>query len=132
MTIIPRKLFLLDGIGALLSAFLLGVILANFESTFGMSKKVLYFLAVLPCFFAIFSFTSYFRNVKNWRPYLKAIAIANLTYCCLTAFLVFYFYEQLTALGVAYFLLEIAVIVILVYIELKTAFANPEQLNLQD
>jgi len=117
----PRSLFLIDGLGALVSAFSLGVFLVQFKYAFGMPEKVLYILAVIACVFAINSLSCYFRNIKNWRPYLKAIAIANLLYCCATLFLVFFHYTDLTVLGIAYFLVEIIIIVVLATFELTTA-----------
>jgi hypothetical protein len=49
----PKKLFLIDGLGALLSAILLGVVLVQLEYLFGIPKSTLYFLASLPCLFTI-------------------------------------------------------------------------------
>lgn len=115
----PRNLFLLDGFGALLSAFLLGFVLVKLESIIGMPAKELYFLAALPCFFAIYDFWYYFNFGKNWRPFLKGIAMANLLYCILSASLIFYHFEKLTSLGLTYFLLEIGILIILIAIEFK-------------
>jgi hypothetical protein len=120
----PRKLFLIDGFGAVLSAFLLGVILIHFESYFGMSVDKLYFLTAIACVFAIYSLSCYFRFPTNWRPFLKLIAILNLTYSCLTLGLVVYLYQDLTALGLLYFLLEIVILIILGRIELRVAFTH--------
>jgi hypothetical protein len=113
----PRMLFLIDGLGAIVSAFFLGVILVRFEENFGMPKSVLYVLASLAAIYAIYSIGCYFFLTNTWRPYLKAIAIANLLHCCLTIGLVFYFYEKLTVLGLVYFLLEIIIVMGLVMIE---------------
>ncbi len=118
----PKRVFLADGLGALLSAFLLGIVLVRFESSFGMPKNTLYILAILAGFFAAYSFACYFFVDKIWKPYLKAIAFANLLYCCLTLGLTLYFYTALTTLGVVYFFAEIGVIITLVIIEFKTAF----------
>lgn len=115
----PKKLFLADSLGALLSAFLLGVVLASFEGTFGMPRKILYCLSSAACVFAIYSFLCYWRIEENWRPYLRVIAIANLMYCCITIGLVISFRQELTHWGLTYFLLEIVVILILVFAELK-------------
>jgi len=117
----PKNLFLIDGFGALLSAFSLGIVLVKFEEIVGMPQRVLYILALMACIFAVYSFSCYLRVNKNWRPFLKAIAFANLLYCCLTIGLVLYFYQSLTALGILYFVLEIIVILLLVSIELKMA-----------
>ena len=115
----PKKLFLVDSLGALLSAILLGFILARFEPTFGMPQKVVHVLAVIPCIFSLYSFFCFFIKIGNWKPYMKIIAIANLLYCCLTFGLMVYYYQQLTVLGLIYFILEIIVVVILAFIELK-------------
>jgi hypothetical protein len=116
-----KKLFLIDGTGALLSAFLLGVVLVRFEDTFGMPRRVLYFLSVIAGIFAVYSFMSYLLIKKNRRPYLKIIAFANLAYCCLTAGLTLYFIRELTNFGLAYFVSEVALIITLAIVELKSA-----------
>ncbi|MCB9298425.1 MAG: hypothetical protein H6559_35735 [Lewinellaceae bacterium] len=116
----PRKLFLIDGLGALLSAFLLGVVLVQMEHIFGMPPKVLYPLAAIAGVFAIYSLSCFLFLTQNRGAFLKGIAVANLLYCCLTLGLVVYCYPQLTALGVAYFLVEIGIVLILVGVELRT------------
>ena len=117
----PKKLFLIDSLGALLSAFMLGIILVRFEDTFGMPQKVLYFLAFIACIFSVYSFLGFLGITKNWRPYMKIIAMANLVYCCFTMALVIFLFQKLTILGLTYFILEIIVVIMLVIIELKTA-----------
>lgn len=124
MALKPRKLFLIDGFGALLSAFLLGVILVRFEGFFGMPANVLYVLSLMACVFAVYDFICYLRITKNWRPFLKAIAIANLIYCLISIGLIFHHFQKLTAYGILYFLFELAILFILIYIELKTAGKN--------
>ena len=114
----PKKLFLIDGSGALLTAFLLGVVLTRFEANFGMPRKVLYPLSTMACLYAAYSMGCYFWVGRNWRPFLKAIALANLIYCCLTIGLVIFFYQSLTMLGFTYFVGELLVIGGLIYVEL--------------
>lgn len=114
-------LFLIDGFGALLSAFLLGVILVRFESTFGMPRQTLYFLAFIPCLFVVYDFIICKIIGENWRPFLKAIAVANLVYCCMSMGLLVHHYSKLTYLGLAYFLIEIIVVLMVAMIELKVA-----------
>lgn len=120
MTLAPKQLFLIDSLGGILSALLLGVVLARFETAFGMPQKVLYLLACLACVYTIYSLLSYWRIKENWRPYMQAIAIANLFYCCLTIGLVIYHFQKLNKLGLLYFLLEVVVIISLIIVELKT------------
>lgn len=113
-----KRLFLIDGLGAFLTAFFLVAILVRFEDSFGMPRTILYILSLVACVYTIYSFCCHFFILSNWRPYLKAIAIANIIYCCLTTGLVFYFYQSLTILGLIYFLLEIVVMSVLILIEL--------------
>lgn len=112
----------MDSLGALLSAFLLGVVLIRFESIFGVPRKVLYVLSITACVFAVYSFLSYILLKENWKPYLKMIAFANLLYCFLTIGLILYFHKVITNFGLIYFFAEVSVVVALVSIELKTAF----------
>jgi hypothetical protein len=121
MTINPKTLFLVDGLGALISTFLLGMIVARFESIFGMPSHVSWLLALVAGVYAVYSFGSYFFINQNWSRHLKIIAFANLLYCTLTTGLVLYFYHSLTSVGVVYFLLEILIIATLAAFELRIA-----------
>lgn len=121
MRIKPKTLFLIDGLGALLSAFLLGVVLTRFESVFGMPCNILYLLSAIACMLAAYSLVQYFL-VKNVREaHFRTIAWANLGYCCLTLGLVFSFYKNFTNLGFIYFAAECFVIIILAMFELNAA-----------
>ncbi len=115
----PKYLFLIDGLGALISAFMLGVPLVYFEQHFGMPRNILYGLAFIPCVFAAYSLFCYWRLPANWRPYLRGIAILNLLYCGLTATCMVLMYSKLTVWGLAYFCGEIVIVVALAWVELK-------------
>ncbi|TVR77981.1 MAG: hypothetical protein EA412_09780 [Chitinophagaceae bacterium] len=117
----PQKLFLIDSIGALLSAFLLGVVLVKLEPFFGMPRKVLYLLSAIALIFAVYSFFCFLYARKDWRIFMKYIAFANSAYCCLTIALVFYFNRLLTIAGLLYFIIEVTLIFGLVILELKAA-----------
>jgi len=120
----PKRIFLIDGIGALLTVFFLVAILSTFNEYFGMPQKILTILSVIGLFFCIYSISCFFFIKNNWRLFLKVIIIANTLYCCLTIALVIYFYQQLTILGISYFILEIFVVLGLVAIEIKTLAMN--------
>ncbi|GAA4278362.1 hypothetical protein [Aquimarina mytili] len=115
----PKTLFLIDSLGALLTAFFLSVILANLEAYFGMPKKILYLLSSVALMYAIYSICCYYFIKRNWKPYLKIIVIANIVYTILTIGIVTYFYNRLTGIGVFYFLLEVIVLIILIRIEIR-------------
>ncbi|MBL7708986.1 MAG: hypothetical protein JNJ86_07920 [Chitinophagaceae bacterium] len=117
----PRKLFLVDSAGALLTAFLTGVILVMFRDFFGMPKRVLIVLSLTALLFAVYSLSCYFFSGGHWRICLRVIAIANLLYCCATAGLVIFFYSSLSIFGVLYFVGEILLVGILVSIEWRSA-----------
>lgn len=122
----PERMFLLDGIGALVTALsLLGI--AQLESYFGMPARILHVLAVVVGFYALYSFSCRFflfgkeSFVRIWRTPLLIIASANGLYCVVMAFLLFRFYESLTALGLIYFVMEVSLILLLVWFEVKVA-----------
>ncbi|WP_373523028.1 hypothetical protein [Aquiflexum sp.] len=113
----PKTIFLIDGFGALLTSFLLLGILRPFQEYFGMPKDILTFLTLIALAFMVYSFYCYNFLKGNWKPFLFGISIANFLYCCLTLGLVYLFYTELTGLGVAYFLVEVMVVMGLVLLE---------------
>lgn len=121
MSIDPKRIFLVDGVGALITATTLVAILGQFESTFGMPQRAIYFLAAIAVSFAIYSLACYFKLPSNWPPFLRTIAIANLSYCILTLVLISVFRNEITTLGIAYFAAEIIVVSTLAIYELITA-----------
>ncbi|HEU4470778.1 MAG TPA: hypothetical protein VFR58_06845 [Flavisolibacter sp.] len=121
----PERLFLLDGTGALLTAALLFFLLKPFNEFIGMPGQVLSWLSLIALFFAFYSISCALLLKGNWRPFLRIIMIANILYCCLTGGLVIYFFSELTLLGIAYFLSEIAIICSLVFLEAGVLKAAP-------
>lgn len=115
----PRRIFLIDGAGAVLTAFLLCVVLASFESFFGMPVRVLYVLGAVAAVFAVYSFSCYCWLKRSYRSFLAAIIIANLLYAVLSLGLVIYYFPQLSNWGLLYFAGEIIVILVLVAIEYR-------------
>ena len=81
-----KKLFLLDALGALLSAFFLGVLLPLFQVYVGVPLFLLYILAMLAAGLALYSF-SCFLLVKRKR-YLHLLRMLNAAYCAFTLCLV--------------------------------------------
>ncbi len=122
----PKKLFQIDGFGAIISAILLGIVLVKLEYLFGIPKPTLYFLASLPCIFAVYDFYCYLKIDNNLGSFLKIIAFANLIYCCLSIGLAIYHREDISNLGWIYILTEIAIVSGLSLIELKVAKRQTE------
>lgn len=119
----PKKLFLIDSLGAILTVFFLFVVLRNFDEYVGMPKNILTYLSITGALFCIYSTACFFFLKKHWTPFIIAISIANLLYAILTMGLLIIYSPVLTTIGLTYFLLEIAIICGLVYIELKVATA---------
>ena len=115
----PRRIFLIDGAGAVLTAFLLCVVLASFQSFFGMPAQVLYVLGAVAAVFAVYSFSCYCWLKRSHRSFLAAIIIANLLYALVSLGLVIYYFPQLSSWGLLYFAGEIIVILVLVSIEYR-------------
>jgi hypothetical protein len=117
----PKKLFFIDGCGAFLSAFLIGIVLVRFEQYVGIPPATLYFLAAFPIMFTIYDWLSYLQSHNKQPKLLRGIAIFNFFYCCLSIGVVFYHYNTLTIIGWIYFLIEILIVMILANWELKIA-----------
>ena len=117
----PRYLFAIDGAGALLSAFLLGVVLVRWEAVFGIPVRVLYVLAAFPLLFAVYDGWCYWRARPNPAPYLRGIAVANLSYCVLSLGLAAGHAATLTPWGWAYLLGEVSIVIALAIFELRVA-----------
>ena len=116
----PKQIFIIDGLGALLSAFMLGIVLVQLEPYFGIPVSTLYFLAFLPCVFALYDLICYRSEFSNIGFFIRIIAFSNLTYCFLSLGLAFYHSSLLTSLGWTYIVLEVIIILIIFYIQLKT------------
>ena len=115
-----RKIFLIDSIGALLSAVLLGLVFVHYHSLIGMPIHILRVLAGVVVLFMIYSFSCYYINPVNAKTRLRTIAIANLLYCVTTLILMGVYFDELTLLGFTYFILEILVIAFLARFEFKS------------
>ncbi len=117
----PRTLFLVDSLGALLTAFLLWVVLRSFSSYIGIPKTTLTFLSIIAACFCFYSAACFLFLKKNQAPFIRLIGMANLVYCMITLGLLLHYAALLTAMGLAYFLGEIIIIGSIAYIELKVA-----------
>lgn len=117
----PRKLFLLDSLGAMLTLVFLSVVIQNLRQYFGIPEDILQYLSVAVLMFCVYSVTCYFFLKGNWPPFIRTIGIANLLYCFCTLILLILYSKILTPQGIAYFLIESVIILILVYIELSVA-----------
>ncbi|MEO1054944.1 MAG: hypothetical protein AAFX87_30195 [Bacteroidota bacterium] len=119
LTTNPRQIFLIDAIGALVSAFLLGVILVQFEHLFGIPIKTLYLLALIPCIFALLDIYFFFKKPILFKTPLYVIGYLNLGYCCLSIGLAIHHNEVVSYLGWAYIVGEVILVAALALFEIK-------------
>jgi hypothetical protein len=119
----PRTLFLIDGVGALVTALSVGVLLPMLGEHIGMPRPVLRSLALTAAVLAAYSLTCAAAQPTRWPALLRGIALANAGYCVVTAALLVRVSATRHALDWLYFGGEIAVVSALATFELRVARA---------
>lgn len=117
----PKILFVVDGVGAAFSAFLLGMVLPKFESLFGVPSSTLTFLASFPVLFVVFDMFAFKAEAKHLQRNLYSIAGLNGFYICLSLSFLWFHQIEITGLGYLYFGFEMAIILAFIYLQLNTA-----------
>lgn len=125
----PKKIFLIDALGALLTAILLFGILAQLEKYFGMPSNVLYTLSGVAFCLFIYSISCYQLINSNWKPFLKIIIGCNSIYLLVSMACIVLHSDKLTELGWMYFILEFVVIGILIIVEYNMLQSSREKLK---
>lgn len=120
----PHRLLLIDGLGAGLTASILGIVAWQFPALFGIPPIVLKLLFSIAVIYAAYSFSSYRFARSGHASLLKIIAVANLCYCCLTIAMVAIYFSSMTIPGIAYFAVECFIIIGLAILELRSAFLS--------
>jgi len=123
----PKSLFLIDGIGAFITALFLGFVLPNFESFFGIPPLILYILASVPILYVIYDLYCYQKEKLQISKFLTGISVLNLMYCCLSLGLALYHRQAITIFGWIYIINEIIIIVSLSIYEFR--IANSQKLK---
>lgn len=118
---VPKIIFLIDGLGALLTAFLLFVVLRSFNEYFGIPKEILNYLSAIAAGLCIYSTLCFLFLKTNWILFIRVIAFANLFYCILTVGLLIIYCPLITIAGITYFFVEMVIICGLSYAELNVA-----------
>lgn len=122
----PQKLFLTDALGAMLTVALTVGVLARWTQLFGMPAEALYKLAIAGSLFAMYSLGCCLFIRRGFSPFLRIIALANLSYCAVTVVLCVVYRTQITAWGLAYFIGECLVLAALAGVEMRVAAALNE------
>lgn len=121
-----ERVFLIDGLGGVLTATMLGLVLPAFHEHIGLPVDTLRLLGLAGLGYAAYSL-SCFRFLRgNHAPYLRFVVLANLLYCIVTAAILTAHRQDLTTLGLAYFVAEILVILAVVGLEIRVLRRLPE------
>lgn len=116
MRLNEKNIFLLDGIGAILSACFTGLILIRYSLFLGINVSTLQNLALLPTVYAFYSLSCYFFASKTKPWMLLTIIGANLFYCLISLSLIL-FRERITWRGQLLLAAEIIVVLLVVLLE---------------
>gem|GEM_PF-1205933 len=112
LAIQPRSVFLIDAAGAFVTSFTIGFIIPLLRQHLGsLPQDIYYLLSAIAFFYGMYSLYHYAVHVKSWRFRLWIISTANILYGVMTIIIVALFMENLTALGLLYFMTESAIII---------------------
>ena len=106
------QIFLIDGVGALLSALILLLFSVN-HNWVGIPAVILLFLGLIAAVFFVYSFCCFLIRPPGWSKWLRSIALANLAYTLLTTAVLILYWDVVTWLGWLYFLGEILILLVL-------------------
>lgn len=114
-------LFLVDAIGALVSALFLLFVLPGFEVISGFSTRLFNVLGTIALVFSIYSILNFFLKTQK-AVFLRLIAIGNILYGCLSISLALIY--KPSALTLTYLVLEFIILIFLGTIEIKASKSN--------
>ena len=119
MRVDEKNIFLIDGLGALVSVFFLGVVLPALDGVIGMPIHILYLLAVAPALFLGFDMYCFFYVRRANEKCLLAIIGANAIYCLVSTGVLIQHLDSLTGWGLLYFLGEILILIAMIFYEAR-------------
>jgi len=121
----PKKLLLIDFIGAVISTISLGFVLVHLEAYFGIPRQALYILALLACLLVFFDLYSYvWVDRMRLGRQLKLLGVLNIIYVLFSiTYLVTMHFSSVLILGWIYLLLEVIIVLFLAILEIQVAAA---------
>lgn len=115
----PKKIFLFDGLGAMLSTALLYFLLMPNAGWIGLSITQINALVIGALCLVGYDLIARIMYTPERGWLIKALALLNTLYCITTLSVLMLHYTSITILGWAYFLGEMAIVGVLVYLEWK-------------
>lgn len=116
----PKKLFLVDAIGAFISGILLFTI-SKSNLNLGLADSSLEFLILIAFCLFVYSLTCFLYVRKNIGLFIRTMAFTNFLYCALTIGILLSNSNLLTRIGWTYFSVELIIIGLLIVFELRIA-----------
>ena len=116
----PRRVFLLDGLGALVSTLALVAVVIPLQPYFGLPRDLLWKFASVAAVFSAYSLTCAQVLRENFRPFMAVIALSNSVYSLATMGSLYSHRVAVTPLCVLYFMLEVMIVAALVSLEIRT------------
>lgn len=117
----PKKLLLLDAMGAFITATFIGVVMRNHIDIFGLPPQEAVVMTFIAYSFFCFSGICYLLVQNKQYKYIYIIASANSLYILLSFFIFLNHFKDLTPFGIVYLISEIVTIILLVTLEFSVA-----------
>jgi hypothetical protein len=117
----PKSLLLVDGIGAFYTASMLLIIKNIFINYISLPLILFDYLAIMAYCMGLFSLAANMFVKKDFYIYLRVIAIVNFIYCTITLSVLVLYYKQVMIWEVAYFVIEVLVVLPLILIEIRVS-----------
>jgi hypothetical protein len=121
MNRVKGNIFLVDSIGALVSALFLGAVLPRIA--IGVSTETLYTLCIFAVIMGMYSGLCFCFRRSSTKLLIVSV-VMNLLYCLYSAFVLIGNLETITNLGIIYFVGEKIIVLALVYVEWGIITAN--------
>ena len=117
----PKTLFLVDGMGAVLTAILLGLVLPRYESFFGIPSHMLNVLATIPVLYLSIDIYAFYKSEVYMAKLLRIVARLNFLYCILSLGMALLHFQNIQIWGWIYIVIEFIIIVLLARFEMSIA-----------
>jgi len=114
-----RKLFLLDGSGALLTALMLMLVLPKLDLLTGIDPDMITVMVLIAFLLAAMSLTFFFTYNQQSYKVLQVIGISNLLYSGIIVVVLLVHGSSMKPLGMTYFILEGLVVALLGLVDIR-------------
>ena len=114
-----RKLFLLDGSGALLTALMLMLVLPKLDLLTGIDPDMITVMVLIAFLLTAMSLTFIFTYNQQSYKVLQVIGISNLLYSGIIVVVLLVHGSSMKPLGMTYFILEGLVVALLGLVEIR-------------